>query len=168
MVMEVKAHKRKRRMTRDTAGQIHVLEAVAAAMLFFGALQMGVQMMPDSQSTTALDTLEVTGNDALRSLYLLPPSPGTPDAHLYRNSSLIYYIITTQTWNITEYLNQTLDTILSYSLYYRIFPGGSEVELFSMVMTISESVAAHLCFYHDDSLYDVRLLLWKEPRGLTP
>lgn len=149
----------------DDHAQIHVLESVIAGLLFFGALQVGINLVPDSQSTTALDTLSVTGEDALRTLYLL--TPDIPDAAAYGNSSLIYYIVTGQVSNITDFLNSSLSSTTSYRLSYRIQPGSSETLLYDMMRTVDESVTSHFAFYHEGVLYDVRIVLWHEPRGVV-
>jgi len=149
-------------ISKDDEAQIHMMESVIAAILFFGALQVGVNLIPDSQSTTALDTLAITGEDALRTLFHLPPD--TPDAADYDNSSLIYFIATGRTSNITDFLNTTLDPLISYRLNYRTQPDDDETSLFDMVQTVEESVAAHFCFFHQGNLYDVKIVLWREPR----
>ncbi len=163
------------RIVSDDSGQIHAMEAVIAALLFFGALQVGVSLIPDSQSTTALDTLSITGEDALRTLFYLKPvmgnssdpnsTGGANDPALYQNSSLVFYIVTGMTSNVTDFLNSTLDSSISYSLGYRILPQGNFTMLFEMVQTVDESLSSHFSFFHEGILYDVRLILWKEPRG---
>ncbi len=149
----------------DDCAQLHVLESVIAALLFFGALQAGVALIPDSQTTTALDTLSITGEDALRSLYLL--DPGIPNGSDYDNSSLIYFVATGRTGNITGFLNKSLDERISYTLSCRTEPDNIEAILFEMIKTVDESTTAHFSFFHEGRLYDVRLILWKEPRGVA-
>ena len=68
------------------------MEAVIAALLFFTSLQIGVNLIPDSQTTTGLDTLSITGEDTLRTLHYLPP--GDINDTAYANSSLVYLIST--------------------------------------------------------------------------
>ncbi len=155
---------RKNRFMRDDEAQIHVLEAVVAAMLFFGALQVGTNLIPSDQSTTGLSTIAVTGEDALRSLYLL--DPGIPNGSDFGNSSLIYFLISGMDGNITSFLNSTIDPSISYTLFYRMLPENTEITIFEMVMTVEESVSAHFPFHYMGKLYDVILLLWKEPRGM--
>lgn len=148
----------------NEGAQIHALEAVVAALLFFGALQVGINIIPDSQSTTALDTISITGGDALRTLYQLHPRMANSSD--YDNSSLILFVVDERTENITDFLNETLDPFVSYRLSYRTQPNDEETLLFTMIQTVYESVTAHLSFFHRDRLYDVRLVLWREPRGV--
>jgi hypothetical protein len=152
----------------DENAQLHVLEAVIAALLFFGAIQVGVSLSPDAQSTTALDTLEITGRDALRSQYLLTPdSLNETESASYGDSALVYYLLTGSTGNITSFLNTTLDTSISYTLSLEKYPGNETVVLFEMSRTVDESVSTHYSFHHAGTLYDVRLILWREPRGVV-
>ena len=158
--------KREDRVRTDEQAQIHVLEAFIAALLFFGALQVGVSLIPDSQTTTGLDTLSITGEDILRTLYYLPP--GDINATAYDNSSLVYFVTTGLTSNLTGFLNSTLDASISYSLSYWTDGGGDPVPLFAMIQTVDENVVSHFLFFHEGTLYDVRLILWREPRGVIP
>lgn len=155
---------REYRFRKEDDAQIHVLEAVVAAMLFFGALQVGTSLIPSDQSTTGLTTLSVTGEDSIRSLYLL--DPGIPNGSDFGNSSLIYFLISGMYGNITSFLNSTIDPSISYTLFYRILPENTEITILEMLMLVDESVSAHFPFHYKGKLYDVILLLWKEPRGM--
>ena len=154
-----------RGMNKDEVGQMHVLETVITALLFFGALHVGVTLIPDTQTTTALDTLSITGDDTLRSLLLLEPDVANQTQ--YQNSTLIYFISTNRTGDITDYLNATLDPSISYQLSLRILPANQVIDLYSMVKNVDESVASHIGFFHEGALYDVILVLWREPRGVA-
>lgn len=161
-------------VTSDETAQMHAMEAVIAALLFFGALQVGINLLPDSQSTTALDTLSINGADALRTFYYLNlednslngTSLNGTNSTADTNSSLVYYISHHRISNITDYLNLTLDSSISYSLSYWTQPDGNTTILYEMIQTVDESVTSHFCFFHQGILYDVRLVLWKEPRGV--
>ena len=150
----------------DEDAQLHVLEAVIAGLLFFGALQAAVSLSPDAQTTTALDTLEIIGQDVLRSLFLLPPD--SANASEYGDSSLAYFLLTGSFGNITDYLNMTLDMTISYSLHYTTYPGGDTIMIIEMTRTVDEVVSGHISFHHDGFLYDVQIFLWQEPRGVIP
>lgn len=146
----------------DEHAQLHVLEAVIAALLFFGALQVAVSLSPDAQTTTALDILEITGQDALRSYYLLPPIDA--NASEYDNSSLILYLLTGSFGNITDFLNASFDQTISYSLQFTTYPDGNTTLVIDMTRTVDEAVSGHLSFHHTGTLYDVQIFLWREPR----
>jgi len=152
-------------MKRDEKAQMHVLETVIAALLFFGAVQVGVQLMPDSASTTSADSLGVTGEDALRTLHNL--DPGTANASDYYNSSLVYFVVTGRVSNITAYLNSTLDSTISYEIGCTIYPEGNSTTLFAMQKIVEASAVSHFSFFYSGKLYDIRLVLWREPRGVV-
>lgn len=151
---------------RDHEAQLHVLEAVVAAMLFFGALQVAVSLTPDAQTTTALDTLAITGRDALLTLYLMPSPAGNASDNA--SSALIHSLVSGEHTILTDFLDSILDHSVSYSLRYVTYPGGNVTEILTMTRTGEEMVSTHLPVHHGGTVYDVQLFLWREPRRVVP
>jgi len=146
---------------------MHVLEVMIGGMLIVGALQASVDMTQHSeQSESGTEELRTLGNDALRTLYLLPVSGTGVDPDDYGNSSLVLSVAGNRTGILTDFLNVTLPAQVSFrvSVDHYSLVGGEIVPVTSVLFqgpdVLGETARTHFLFHHNGEVYDLHLLMW--------
>ncbi len=143
--------------------QAHVIEMVAAVILFIGVvLFISSFSTPPPQQNYSIVQLKTLGDDSLRTLDNTPTGDG-----LYHNSTLVKYIVYDYgvKGNITplsDFLNSSLPNTVSYNIYNRSI--SEKKSIYSMGTPIGDTAVAHRIIVHDGNVYDVELVLWYEPR----
>ncbi len=155
------------RLQGDERGQMHVLEVMIGGLLILSAIQVGVNVAQyPAQEDSGTEELRTLGNDALRTLYHLPPSGEGFDPAGYGNSTLVYSVVENNSGIITAFLNSTLPTHVSYSFtveHYSTEGGAVSSEgiiLFHGPDVLGETARTHFIFQHDGDIYDAQLLMW--------
>ena len=157
-------------LSSDDEAQIHVLETVIGGLFLLAALIAAINAAPNtSQSDSGVNQLDILGEDALRALANLPPE--NANSTRYQDSTLTYYCVTGQTWNLSSYFNMSFKNTVSYSfkLYNHTGPG-DKLLVFSYATSahiMSDSAACYRIITYKEAIYDFQLVLWLEPREVS-
>jgi len=159
-------------LRKDERGQMHVLEVMIGGLLILGAIQAGVDMTGHAgQKESGTEALRALGNDALRTLFHLPPRGSGVDPADYDNSSLVYSVIAGRPAVITDFLNSTLPVHVSYRVSVENYSmsnesiGSRNTVLYRGPVVLGETARSHFIFHHRGNIYDVQLLMWYLSRG---
>ncbi len=142
--------------------QAHVIEMVAAVILFIGVvLFISSFSTPPPQQNYSIVQLKTLGDDSLRTLDNTPID-NQSDAEKYHNSALVKYVATNDAPALADFLNLSLPEIVSYNIYLKNVSERNTV--YSMGVSVGDTAVAHRIIVYDGNVYDVELLMWYEPR----
>lgn len=153
---------------RDTHAQIHIVE-ISLGILIFASVLVFVAGLHTycSEPNYSQVQLKILGSDVLCALDNMPLN--STNASEYHNSTVVYeiwgpgkYNDTGNTTGITEFINRSLPSQISYNIYLQ--DNTSRIALYIMGSPAGSATSAYRMIVYNGKVYCVELLLWYEPR----
>lgn len=148
------------RFMRNSLAQFHVLEAVfVAGMLLLSLLFISHFSAPPTVETIPENQLKIRGDEALRSLDLLPTASGS-----YHDSRLTQYIFTNDFTNFISFIDEMLPSAVLYNVWLyntssrnSVFWCSNHANSARKQEMIGTTVRSHRSIVNEGIVYDVEL-----------